>query len=400
MFKICFLLTGVAFSFLTPQLLLGIDGVIAQAQSPFTYAYNTEILHGAEQSFALSADIENFAKHHNRHLAMSPFFDRIFLDNPQKVRALHVQPKQAQGEIGHIFEVQTDDNVTIQGTWFNRSSDTLLVVGKGFRSFRERYSSFLHLFPEYDVVLFDFRGIGYSPIELTNPSTWYWSVGKFLSSIDAHVTTYGDKEDKDVYAVVNGLKNHKKYRRIFGAGACFGGGIFLKTQVLHPGFFDKIIIDSCWESLDQILDVFHQNPGLMINSQHGEWIKIWPFDTPWMKNFILLTLFKLSGCQFPKVSITEYASQVSNVPILFLYGKQDLMISKSSFEKLWTSLNVSEKTAVVTTAPHTSNHIEHKEMYKMLGELFFELPYDAFVACTTNIQNIYNYYCNCCKNLQ
>ena len=121
-------------------------------------------------------------------------------------------------------------------------------------------SPFVAMFPDYDVVIFDFRGHGYRPFSITDTETWPLSLTKVGFGIDGSLVTFGLNEDKDVFAVVDGFKALKQchygkaYKNVFGLGVCYGALIFLKTLSVYPGIFDKLVLDGCWLSLPLYID--------------------------------------------------------------------------------------------------------------------------------------------------
>ena len=93
---------------------------------------------------------------------------------------------------------------------------------------------------------------------------------------------------------------------------------------------------------------------------------------------------------FDKVSILPYLDAI-NIPILYFYGKNDLVVSREEFETIWEGLNT-EKTAIITSNPHVRNHIKEKELYKHLAESFFELNHQSFIDCLKNKEILIDFY--------
>lgn len=372
------------------------SSVVAKNQDihEFSYLFPTEIVHGNQKGKELPHEIESFARtYHHPTLSYSPFFDTSFIGNASQVRSFHLKPKHEQREVGRVFEVTTDDGVIIEGTFFDRGSDTLIIIGSGFTNEREKMSPFLHLFPSYDIALFDFRGHGYKELDLAKPRTWYKNTSEFVFGVDATISRLGACEEKDVFAVVDGLKTLKPYERVFGASLCYGSFIFLKALALRPGLFDKVIVDGCWESVGQIIQHLRQDMGLTCNPQHGGLQDHCVWSSQWAQDAVLWFARKVAGLSYQDdLSLLNFLPLIKDTPILFFYGKHDLMVDRSEFQSLWSALKSDQKSAIITSNPHVLNHIKQKELYRLISELFFELPYNLFVNCTTSIEYIIAYH--------
>ena len=57
------------------------------------------------------------------------------------------------------------------------------------------------------------------------------------------------------------------------------------------------------------------------------------------------------------------------------------MVKREEFEQLWNALSGVEKTAIITSNPHVRNHLKQKELYKMICDLYFQLPQEALITC-------------------
>src|SRR5580692_12011893 len=152
--KLLFILPIAAFSFLSAQ---KSSAKLASQSVQFSYNYQSEIVINNEPGFELSPNIEKFAKHMHKNLNKSLFFQADFIGDSKKVRSHHLKKKHDPREVGQLFEITTEDGVVISCTFFDRGSDTLLVVGGGFTNSREKMTPFIDMF-DCDIVLFDFRG--------------------------------------------------------------------------------------------------------------------------------------------------------------------------------------------------------------------------------------------------
>lgn len=360
----------------------------------FSYNYATEVIHGSEEGFELLPAIQHFAKKQYRYLALSPLSDEGFVHNVKKARKFHMMSKQDQREVGHIFEVTTRDGAVIEGTFFDRKSDVLLVVGGGFTATREMRSSLLPMFLDYDVVLFDFRGHGYKQFSFVDPASWAVSLSSLLLNIDVKKCGLCSLEEEDVLAVVSAFKQHKTYNKVFGIAGCYGAGIFLKSQSLFPGLFDKLVLDSSWVSTRMLMESYQRDPGfILVDHNHGGLEDTWPWNTTWMKEIATWLAFNVFGFFEPGVNLLDLVPNIRDTSLLFFYSKKDRVVLRDQFEKLWHALSSScQKSLVITSNSHSLSHVQQKEVFCLLTNLFFELPYDAFIACTRDFGNMIAHY--------
>jgi pimeloyl-ACP methyl ester carboxylesterase len=374
---------------------------LATPPSPFSYQYKTEILtSGHPTSFALSPEIESFAHSQNAFLNHSIYFDRDFLLNTPKAREYHLKPKYFKQNVGKLLTAQTDDGQIISCTYFDRNSDKLMVVGSGFTNSREIMSPFIDIFSDHDIVIFDYRGHGYEQVNIFNPFSWYKKVKKMPFGVDRDITSLGMLEEKDVIAVVNTLKNKKKYSQINGMGICYSALIFVKAegvwQNTHQGqkLFDHLILDSCWLSLQNFTEKLINDPKKIFSPQYGGWEDNWIVKQKWFQDALLSLAQNCFNTKFNRLSILDYLPHIKNVPMLFFYGKDDLTITHHEFEIVWNATQSFPKTAVVTSCPHVRNHIKEKEFYKLICDLFLELPHQKFIECLQNKNTLIQHYIN------
>lgn len=383
--------------FIVVSIAVSCFNVFAQSTvNPCSYAFETEILINNEMGFELPTKVSSLAQSLNKSLNLSIFFDTKFLLNSGIVREYHTKQKPIPDMVGTAYEVTTADNIKLGATYFDRGSDTLLVLAPGFRTDREWMSPFLAMFPDYDIVLFDFRGHGHNPLSIIDPSTWPLSVSQLSFGIDANVISFGRDEHKDIFAVVESFKKLKleqtknTYKNVYGLGLCYGAFILAKTQAVYPGLFNKIVLDGCWLSLNHFVEKVKSDLKSMCNPQAGGWRNHAFFSNKkviscleyLVKNFLL---------DLSDISLVNYLPHIKDTPILFFYGKNDYVVDRADFETIW-NLTKTEKTAVITSQPHTRNHLKQKELFKLACDLFFELPQKSMISCLKDHKELTNYY--------
>lgn len=325
-------------------------------------------------SITLAQQFEKKAQEAYPSLQSSPFFDRTLLKN---VPLLSTQLKK---EKGINLTVKTSDQAIVHGTLFDRSSNTLLVVGPGFPSPKEKMAPFIHLFSNYDIVLFDYRGQGIKHVGESSwhPSSLLGSLTYKAFGLDLSVTKLGTIEARDVKALVHAMKKSKNYKHVYGIGLCYSSFIFAQAIADEPDLFDKIIFDSVWPSLQNVAAKIAQDTNLVCGKQ--------PPSSPWpwlthkecFKNFAFSLTDVLIG-----VDVTQWPPLVDfiaklNVPILYFQCSDDWYCSLEEFETLWAATPSAYKTAVMTQNMHGRNYLWQKEMYADICNHFLNDDHTAF----------------------
>jgi pimeloyl-ACP methyl ester carboxylesterase len=343
------------------------------------YQYETCILTPSD-NFELKQDIKNIAYNFNKTLGLSKFFDTSKLVNNRWIR------QELKKDSTHSEEEAiTLDKQIISYSFFNRDSDTLILVGPGFTNCKEKMAPFAHMFLDYDVAILNFRGHGHSDNFKINPLY-------HLTGIDSNVKL-GASEENDVFAVINNLQHKKTYKKIIGLGICFGAFIFVKAQAIaqekNEKLFDKLILDGCWLSLDATKEKIFKDPYLIISPQKGgapSFLKK-IFGNEKFKQNLEWSIEKLFDIKFAHINLKKYLKQI-NIPTLFFYGKHDLMIRRDEFNKIWNYANSQERVAVITDNPHVHNHLRSKELYKLICDTFIQNKYQTFINYISNPEEL------------
>lgn len=344
----------------------------------------------SEKSFSLSPMIELTAKQINANLNNSPLFYPRFIRKPPEVRR-YLSDKNCGR--GITFTCKTEDRESITCTHFDRGSDTLIVVGAGFTNPKEYMAPFVGMF-DCDIAIFDYRGHGYNERKWYNPFTWTINPAQIFFSIYGHKVKMGEAEDKDVIAVVETLKKKKRYRQVCGLGICYSSLIFIKAQATYKektgnNLFDKLMGDGTWLSLSSQIDRITNDLKLLGDPQHGGCYHKWPIGRPWFTKALSWFFETLSRIPFRKlrVNILDYINKI-DVPLLFFHGKYDKFVPLEEFKILWDQAITEQKVAILTSNPHVRNHLKQKELYKLLCNLFLELPHKKFVQCLQDVKQL------------
>ncbi|MCK4517845.1 hypothetical protein KAT92_03655, partial [Candidatus Babeliales bacterium] len=176
------------------------------------------------EEHTIDSSTNELARYFHGNLNFSPLFKIENLLDPQKMRSELLTPFLGNGQ---QFTVTSQDNATINCTFFDRKSDTLLIIGTGFANEREKIAPFIHMFDKYDIVIFDYRGHGQDQPKLLDDSHWGIKPSEIIKNIlqklrplldwnkipnlDVNKTTFGLTEESDLLAVINHVKQNKAY---------------------------------------------------------------------------------------------------------------------------------------------------------------------------------------------
>lgn len=361
--------------------------------SPFSLVHQTEIYNSFLGSMAIPKATEDLVRQLHSHLNNSMYYrDTKILGNPEKVRKYQLKQIRGVKSSGQLVDAQTSDGHTIHGTLLNRGSKKLLVCGGGFTNAREVGAPLGDLFDSYDVLFFDYRGHGSQTSHPLRPRTWK-SLSKRLLGIDRKHVSLGAHEDRDVHAIVSKVKSMKKYDQVIGLGLCYSGLIFTKTAALHPDLFDKLILNGCWFSLQHAVEILARDPGLLARPQvHSRLARNWLVRQRWFQRGVLAFAQRFFDVEFATVSILDYAPSLKeDLEVLFLHGKDDVLIPMDYFEILWHATPCRKKTAIITSNEHIWDHLRQKEFYKEAVERFIDNSYEQFSHLLVNPEALVDY---------
>lgn len=356
--------------------------------------YNHEIsIVSSTNQYPLLNEVKNLALNANNYLNYSYYFDTKFIRNNFKTQnEIYKDPTHKE------IIITTKDQQELTCSFFDRKKNKVIIIGPGLTNSKEIMLPFVHMFLNYDIVLMNFRGHGIKKNFIANPL--YHALG-----VDLNVG-FGAKEDIDTFAVVEHIRAVKDYDQVIGLGVCLGAFVFAKTQGIAQSqnlkCFDKLILDGCWPSLEEVSQKVENDPALIINPQRGGA----PKQLRWLfKNFIYKALKpvieKFLGKNLHEIELLSYIEKIRDTPILFFYGKDDLTITRSEFEQVWNKVKHPNKLAIITSNPHVHNHLKSKEVYKLISELFIENNVSTTVELLNDVKKLKsNILTNIYKQLQ
>lgn len=342
-------------------------------------------MNGNHNSFTLGETFLNYAKECNLDLKTSDpdCFTPAFIKDSRKAL-----PKLTA--LGGIpLTLRSTASQAIHCTFFDRKSSILLVLGAGFPVPRERMLSFVKFFPAYDLLLFDYRGMGSDHrIDASYALPWKWTgliSWQSSKTIDLAVSGIGTNEEDDVIALIDACKQQRNYTNVYGLGVCFSSYVFSKAAAQRPDLFDKLILDGCWPSLERVIKNCIKNPSLLCSFDHPH--SPIPFITHCdftqacgLKLVEWVTWVNLKGAP----PFVYYASKLS-CPILFFQSSNDCYCSSDEFKTIWDAVKTS-KVAIFTNNLHGRNHVQQPEAYKEIANAFLELQPSVFINWITRYQ--------------
>lgn len=144
------------------------------------------------------------------------------------------------------FSCTTKDNVSLAGLIIERKkAKATLLLCHGYRCCKELTAEYIKIFPQCNIVMFDFRAHGENKRSMT---------------------TIGCHEHKDVTAVAKWIKKNKPNLTnvpFVILGVSMGGASALKAVENDPTLCDALIVDSAFSNLKSVFyHVFTNKSGL------------------------------------------------------------------------------------------------------------------------------------------
>ena len=260
---------------------------------------------------------------------------------------------------GSDVTINIEHGASIQGTFFDRGSDILIIIGPGFGYTRETLQYYARVFHNYDLLIFDYR--------------WRSNFRNFLFSFDTLKSPMGtlfDAPKEEVVAVVRFGRSYKNYKKIIGLGICYSAYQFIAAQAEslenNVQLFDALIIDSCFLSTADVAKHVLRNITLIydpLQSREPGWIQYL-----WIMTGISDLLAWL-GSKLSNYSAVPLCVQLAQMPILCIHGKADRLVSLEAFEQLWSAIQCPQKMALITPQAHVLN-IRTQAIYKSVCDTF------------------------------
>ncbi len=233
-------------------------------------------------------------------------------------------------EVSHI-RFQSLDGLVLDGLHIKRQNPkACAVMCHGYRSAKEFMYRFMDIFPEWDILLFDFRAHGKS---------------------EGSITSIGFHEYKDVIAAAEYIKSHSPSGiPCYILGISMGGAASLRAAEIKEDLCDALIIDSTYARLTS----------LVIKSFSSKaHLPLYPFFP------VIKILFgRMAAFDMGTMNPEESAAKIK-VPILFMHSIKDTFISPSNALKLYSRVqNKRSKLWIAPDCRHGWLHTYYPKLYR------------------------------------
>ena len=222
---------------------------------------------------------------------------------------------------------ESTDGVMLSGFLIERKNAKYnAVLCHGYRSVKEFMYSYIDLFPDWNILLFDFRSHGNS---------------------DGKITSLGYHESKDVIAAANYLKTVAKQRQfahlpMVVLGFSMGGAAALKAAEAEPTLADALIIDSTYAQLNSTILKAYSSKTLL------PFYPFFPVIT-WLFNY-------LAACDIYQMNPDECVRHITK-PILFIHAATDTYVASKNVLRLYA--NVQNKRSKIWIGPPCRHGLLH-----------------------------------------
>ncbi len=319
---------------------------------------NWKFIDSGNNKITISSEIKNIAKKQYSFLNETRYFkDRYFVKKyPLKVREKLLIEEKAE----HFF-IKTKDNHNLNSLFLDREKNKIIIIGPGLIQLKEHMALFTQIFADYDLLIFDWPGHDAS----------FSALKRFFFLLED--CRLGFREENDVFAVVDWIKNKKRYGKIIGFGSCYGAFIFAKAQAIKEKkkqrLFDKLILFCCWPSVELILKKYSHDPKLMIDNQKGGW-NYWFLQYDFCERLFFCIAQSLFRVDIKKLTLDQHLEYIKKIPVLFIHHSKDILIDNNNFENMFAKLATDEKVAFIAPFPHARAHILDKEFFAYICNNF------------------------------
>jgi uncharacterized protein len=275
--------------------------------------------------------------------------DRIIYGKKLSTLALEIRSELLKRSDVTEVSFTTEDNFKLAGLLFRRPrAQANVVICHGYKSIKELSYAFVDLFPEWNILLFDFRAHGQS---------------------EGSMTSIGCNEYKDVIAAAKFLKeqvNDGLQRPCIVLGVSMGGAASLKAAEQDPGLCDALIIDSSYTRLDSTVQ-----KAFAVKSNLPQF----PFY------LIIRSMFEyFSHCSMDQMAPCEIVKNI-NQPIFFIHSCDDSYVSPKNTLRLYTNVkNKKSKLWIAPSCRHGWLHSYQSDTYKHKVIKFLKRTVQSFVA--------------------
>jgi uncharacterized protein len=260
--------------------------------------------------------------------------DRIIYGKSLSALAQHIRGELLKRPDIMPVSFESEDQFKLSGFVIIRENPTAnLVMCHGYKSSKELLYGLIDIFPDWNIIVFDFRAHGQS---------------------EGAITSMGFHESKDVVAATNFLKKHtstvfQKKLPCVVLGISMGAAASLKAAENHPDLCDALIIDSTYARLNSVVfKAFSRRSHL----------PLYPFFP-----IIKLLFHHFASCNMLEMNPEESVRHIHK-PIYFIHALNDSYISMNNVLKLYA--NAKDRHSKLWVAPecrHGWLHSYYPELY-------------------------------------
>jgi uncharacterized protein len=262
--------------------------------------------------------------------------DNVYYGQKQSVISQEIREELFKlNEIKNV-KFKTVDNIMLSGIVIKRpKAKANLLLCHGYRSSKELMYGYIDLFPEFNIMLFDFRAHGQSE-------------GKIIS--------IGCHEFKDVSAAAQFMKEFVCAQDggqlpLIALGISMGAASIIKAASVEPNLCDALIIDSTFSDLHKILI-----KGFSIKAG----LPYYPFFP------IIRYIFEVvADCKVCAMNPAKCVEKITK-PIFFIHSCNDSFISPKHCMRLYEHAGLSRyaKIWIAPTCRHGWLHSYYSDIYR------------------------------------
>jgi uncharacterized protein len=257
--------------------------------------------------------------------------DSVYYGKSQASVAAQLRDEITKRPDCQLISFKNSDGLLLQGFLFLRPRATAtMLCCHGYKGSKEFLYAFLDLFPNFNLLLFDFRASGESE-------------GDFI--------TLGYHEYKDVLAGAEFLKAHTpRDIPFYILGFSMGGGATLRAGARTPGLADAYIIDS---SFSDLRSMFLRGYSLRVG------LPYYPFFP------VIQAMFHyFADCNIDEVNSVAAVKKITE-PIMFIHSCDDNFITPDHSIRLYASAqNELSKVWIGPHARHGFLHTYYPALYQ------------------------------------
>lgn len=257
--------------------------------------------------------------------------DNVYYGRSQAAVAKEINQEMRKNANCHPVAFKTSDGLSLQGFLFTKKNAFgNILICHGYKNSKEFMYTFLDIFEDFNILIFDFRAHGKS---------------------EGQYTSLGYHEYKDVVAAAKLLQTRTSRKLPFIIlGFSMGGAATIRAASLYPGLANAYIIDSSFSDLQSMfLRGYSLRTGL----------PYYPFFP------VIRAIFHFfANCNIDDVNSASSVRMI-NEPMLFIHSCDDTFVTPDHGIKLYAnSQNENSSMWIGPKARHGYLHSIYKALYQ------------------------------------